>query len=371
MKAQPSAAYTDSSQAMSLLFSPITLRGTTFDNRVVVSPMCQYSSTEGDANDWHVVNLGHYALSGPALAFFEATAVSPEARITDRDLGLYSDANEAALARAIAFLRTWTKTKVGVQLAHAGRKASTVPPWEGGGPAQGKRASATVAPSAVPYDAGWHVPVALDTRGMQKIREDFVRAAQRCGRLGVDVIELHFAHGYLGHQFLSPLSNHRTDQYGGSLENRMRFVLELFESVRAVWEGKPLGARLSATDWVEGGWDVVQSIALVRELQARGCDFVDVSSGGLVPQQKIVTGPGYQVPFAREIKRATGMPTMSVGMITDPQQAETILRDGDADFIELARGFIRNPNWTWDAADALDGAAFVPEQYLRGRNKMR
>ncbi|HET9028752.1 MAG TPA: NADH:flavin oxidoreductase/NADH oxidase [Candidatus Aquilonibacter sp.] len=354
---------------MSLLFSPITLRGMEFENRVVVSPMCQYSSIDGNANDWHVVNLGHYALSGPSLAFFEATAVSPEARITDRDLGLYSDANQDAMARVVAFMREWTKTKVGVQLAHAGRKASTLPPWEGGNAAHGDRAYQTVAPSAIPYLPDWHTPLALDDAGIEKVKRDFVEAARRCTALGIDVIELHFAHGYLGHQFLSPLTNHRDDRYGGTLENRMRFPLELFAAVREVWNDRPLGVRISATDWAEGGWDVSQSITLVNRLKESGCDFVDVSSGGLVAHQKITVGPGYQVPFAAEIKRATGVPTMSVGMITNPAQAETILRDGDADFIELARGFIRNPNWTWDAADALGGEPFVPPQYLRGRSK--
>lgn len=352
-----------------MLFSPIALRGMEFDNRVVVSPMCQYSSQDGNANDWHVVNLGHFALSGPALAFFEATAVSPEARITDRDLGLYSDSNQEAMARVVHFVRRWAKSRIGVQLAHAGRKASTLPPWEGGNAATGERAYETVAPSAIPYAPDWHTPKALDEAGIKKIVDDFTRAAKRARELGLDVVELHFAHGYLGHQFLSPLTNQRDDRYGGSLENRMRFPLELFDAVRAVWDDKPLGTRISATDWAEGGWDVAQSIALVNELKKRGCDFVDVSSGGLVAHQKISIGPGYQVPFAAEIKRATGMPTMSVGMITDPEQAEAILRSGDADFIELARGFIRNPNWTWDAADALGGESFVPPQYQRGRTK--
>ena len=354
---------------MSKLFSPISLRELALENRIVVSPMCQYSSTEGNANDWHVVNLGHFALSGPALAFFEATHVSPEGRITAQDLGLYSDDNERAMERVVAFIRRWTRAKVGVQLAHAGRKGSTLPPWEGGGSAAGDTAYQTVAPSAIPY-ADWHVPVALDAAGLQKVRDDFVAAARRCERLGIDVIELHFAHGYLAHEFLSPLANVRDDEYGGSLENRMRFPLELFDTIRAVWPAaKPLGVRISATDWVDGGWDVAQSIAFVRELQRRGCDFVDVSSGGLSPDQKIAIGPGYQVPFAAEIKRATGMNTMTVGMITDPAQAEAILERGDADFVVLARGFIRNPMWPWDAADALGGDPFVPNQYLRGRNR--
>ena len=354
---------------MSKLFSPIELRSVRLDNRVVVSPMCQYSSTDGNANDWHVVNLGHFALSGPGLAFFEATAVNPEARITARDLGLYSDENEANMERAIAFVRRWTQTKIGIQLAHAGRKASTTPPWEGGHAAHGDDAWQTVSASDVPFGE-WPAPRALDDAGLEKVRNDFVTAAQRAVRLGIDVVELHFAHGYLGHQFLSPLSNVRTDRYGGSLENRMRFPLELFDAVRAAMtEDKPLGVRISATDWVEGGWDLDQSITFAHELRERGCDFMDVSTGGLSPLQKIAVGPAYQVPFAAAIRKATGMPTMAVGMITDPKQAEAIVKNGDADFVELARGFIRNPNWTWDAADALGGEPFVPPQYLRGRTK--
>jgi 2,4-dienoyl-CoA reductase-like NADH-dependent reductase (Old Yellow Enzyme family) len=353
---------------VSTLFSPIALRNLTLENRIVVSPMCQYSSTDGNANDWHLVNLGHFALSGPGLSFFEATHVSPEGRITDRDLGLYSDENEAAMARVIAFIRTWTRSKIGVQLAHAGRKGSTIPPWEGGGPASGEHAYQTVAPSALAY-ADWPAPVALDDAGLQKVRDDFVNAARRVQRLNADAIELHFAHGYLVHQFLSPLSNVRTDAYGGSLEKRMRFPLELFELVRAAWpQEKPLGARISASDWVEGGWNVEQSIAFARELQRRGCDFIDVSSAGLSPDQKISLGPAYQVPFSEAIKKTTGMTTFSVGMITEPAQAEEILVSGKADCVVLARGFIRNPNWVWGAADELGGTSFVPPQYLRGRN---
>jgi 2,4-dienoyl-CoA reductase-like NADH-dependent reductase (Old Yellow Enzyme family) len=352
---------------VSKLFSPITLRGLTLENRIVVSPMCQYSSKDGDANDWHVVNLGHYALCGPGLAFFEATHVSPEARITDWDLGLYSDENENAMARVVAFIRTWTRSKIGVQLAHAGRKGSTLPPWEGGGPASGVHAYQTVSASALPY-ADWPPPKALDDAGLQKVRNDFIVAAERAQRLDIDVIELHFAHGYLAHQFLSPLSNVRTDAYGGSLENRMRFPLELFDAVRGVWPAeKPLGVRISATDWVPGGWDLEQSIVLVQALQQRGCDFVDVSSGGLSPDQKISLGPGYQVPFAQAIKKATGIATIAVGLITQPIQAEEIVATGQADCISMARAFIRNPNWVWDAADQLGAESFVPPEYQRGR----
>jgi 2,4-dienoyl-CoA reductase-like NADH-dependent reductase (Old Yellow Enzyme family) len=352
---------------VSKLFSPITLRGTAFENRIVVSPMCQYSATNGTASDWHVVNLGSYALSGPGLTMFEATHVSPEGRITDRCLGLWNDENEAGMQRVVDYLRTWTKTKIGVQLAHAGRKGSTLPPWEGDGALPPGRAYPTVGPSAVPYD-DYQTPVELDAAGLEKIRRDFASSAQRAERLGVDVIELHFAHGYLVHEFLSPLSNQRTDQYGGSLENRLRFPLELFDAVRAVWpHEKPLGVRISASDWVDGGWDVEQSIAFVRELQQRGVDFIDVSSGGLDPGQKIAVGPGYQVPFSEAIKKATGVTTISVGMITEPAQAEEIIASGKADFVALARGFIRNPRWVWDAADELGAASFVPPEYQRGR----
>ncbi len=357
---------------MSHLFTPITLRDLTVENRIVVSPMCQYSCQDGSANDWHLVNLGHLALSGPGLVFFEATHVSPEGRITDRDLGLYSDENEAGMERVVRFLRQWTRSKVGVQLAHAGRKGSTLPPWEGGGPAAAARAYPTVAPSALAYDDGWQIPHALDEAGLEKVRSDFVAATRRAQRLDVDVIELHFAHGYLAHQFLSPLSNHRTDVYGTSLEGRLRFPLELFDAVRAAWpQSKPLGVRISATDWVDGGWDIGASISFVAALGERGCDFVDVSSGGLSPKQRIETGPGYQVPFSARIKRETAMPTIAIGAITDAEHAERIVAQGDADLVALARGFLRFPRWTWDAADALGGNGFVPNQYLRGRRTTR
>lgn len=350
-----------------MLFTPIALRKVELPNRIVVSPMCQYSATDGTANDWHVVNLGHFSLSGPGLTFFEATHVSPEGRITPHCLGLYSDENEAGMARVVSFIKHWTKSKIGVQLAHAGRKGSTSPPWEGGTAVSGPETWQTVSASAVPYDS-WPAPTALDAQGLQKVRDDFTHAAQRCVRLGIDVIELHFAHGYLVHQFLSPLSNERTDEYGGSLENRMRFPLELFDAVRAVWPHElPLGVRISATDWAEGGWDLDQATQFVQRLVERGCDFVDVSSGGLVPYQNITVGPGYQVPFSEHIRRETGATTIAVGMINTPEQADHIISSGQADMVALARGFIRHPNFTWDAADALGGDAFVPNQYLRGR----
>lgn len=354
------------------LFRPLTLRGLTLPNRIVVSPMCQYSATDGTANDWHVVNLGQFALGGPGLAFFEATHVNPEGRITPRCLGLYSDENEAGMERVVHFIRTWSRAPIGVQLAHAGRKASTLPPWEGGGPARGADAWEPVAPSAIAYRPDWHVPRALDDAGLQKVRDDFVAAAVRAERLGIDAIELHLAHGYLAHQFLSPLANRRTDAYGGTLENRMRFPLELFDAVRAVWpERKPLGVRVSATDHVEGGWNLEETTVLAQRLAERGCDFIDVSSGGLSPEQRIEVKPGYQVPYAQAVRRASGMTTIAVGAITAPVQAEAILADGAADAVALARGFLRDPRWVWDAADELGGEAFCPPQYERGRTTAR
>jgi 2,4-dienoyl-CoA reductase-like NADH-dependent reductase (Old Yellow Enzyme family) len=350
------------------LFSPMELRGVRFDNRIVVSPMCQYSALEGTANDWHTVNLGHLALSGPGLVFFEATHVSPEGRITPQCLGLYSDENEAAMARTVRFLRERTHSKVGVQLAHAGRKASMLPPWEGGGPVRDGRGWTPVAPSAIAYDAGSNIPHELDDAGLQKIRDDFAAAAVRCARLEVDAIELHFAHGYLAHEFLSPLSNHRTDRYGGSLANRVAFPLELVEAVRAVWpEQLPLFVRISATDWVDGGWNTQESIVFARECERRGVDAIDCSSGGLSPRQQVDARPGYQVAFARKIRREAEIPTVAIGMITDPFYAQRIVEEGDADFVAMARAFLRDPRWVWTAADLLGAEPFVPNQYARAR----
>lgn len=350
------------------LFSPLELRQLLLSNRIIVSPMCQYSSVDGNAADWHVVNLGQNALSGPGLVFTEATAVSPAGRISPADLGLYSDANETALERVVAFVRRWTRTPIGIQLAHAGRKASTAVPWDGGGPLEGSDAWETLAPSAIPHAPGWHIPRALDGAGMQQVCDEFVAAARRADRLGFDAIELHFAHGYLLHQFLSPIANQRTDEYGGSRENRMRFPLHVFEAVRAVWpEERPLGVRISASDYVEGGWNVEDSIALANELCDRSCDFIDCSGGGVSPAQRIELREGYQVPFARAIRAATGAVTIAVGLMSDPAYADAVIARGDADAVAIARGFIRNPRWTWDAADALGAQSFVPPQYERGR----
>lgn len=357
---------------MSDLFSPFSLRSVELANRIAVSPMCQYSAQDGVAGDWHLAHLGGLALGGPGLIFFEATHVSPEARITPLCLGLYGEEHEQAIARIVRFVRNWTPAKVGVQLAHAGRKASTTPPWEGGKPLSDARGWQPLAPSALAYRPGNPVPRALDEPSLRKIRDDFVAAARRCARAGVDVIELHFAHGYLVHEFLSPLSNVRIDEYGGTLENRMRFGLGLFEAVRSAWPAeRALGVRISATDYVEGGWNLDDSIVFARELATRGCDFIDVSSGGLSPLQKIDAKPSYQVPFSKAIRHAVDIATIAVGGITDPREAERIVARGDADLVALARGVLRDPRWAWSAADALGAQSFVPNQYLRARTTPR
>ncbi len=354
---------------MSLLFSPIALGNVSLHNRIVVSPMCQYSAESGQATDWHQVHLGQLALSGAGLLFIEATAVSPEGRISPADLGLWSDDTESALARVLQTVRRYGSMPVAIQLAHAGRKASTQVPWEGGAsiaPANG--GWQTFAPSDLPYDVDDTPPLALDAAGLKQICEDFASAAQRAHRLGIDVIELHAAHGYLLHQFLSPLSNVRTDAYGGELENRMRFPLEVFDAIRnALPADKPVGVRISATDWVTGGWDIEQSVVFSRELQRRGCAFIDVSSGGLSPLQQIAVGPGYQVAFAESIRRATGVTTMAVGLITEPEQAEAIIATEQADLVALARGMLYDPRWPWHAAAKLGAQVEAPKQYWRSQ----
>jgi len=351
----------------STLFSPITLRDLTLANRIVVAPMCQYTATDGTVGDWHLMHLGQFAVSGPGLVFTEATAVEPQGRITPGCVGLYSDDNEAALARVVRFFRDYGSARIGIQLAHAGRKASSAKPWHGGlavAPADG--GWPTVAPSPVPFAPGWHEPEPLDTDGLARVKDAFVQAAQRALRIGFEMIEIHAAHGYLLHQFLSPLSNRRTDDYGGSLENRMRFPLEVFDAVRAVWPAeKPMGVRVSAKDWVAGGWDLDDTLAVAAALKERGCDVIDVSSGGSSPEQAIEFGPGYQTGFAAEIRRRTGLTTMAVGLITDARQAETIVRTGQADMIALARGMLFDPRWPWHAAEALGAQAAFPPQYKR------
>ncbi|MBI0537893.1 NADH:flavin oxidoreductase/NADH oxidase [Roseomonas sp. KE2513] len=355
---------------MSRLFEPLQLGGLRLANRIVIAPMCQYSAQEGMAGDWHMIHLGHLALSGAGLMILEATAVSPEGRISPADLGLYSDADEEALGRVLRALRANSSMPVAVQLSHAGRKASSRAPWEGGAqiPPDAPGGWKTEAPSALPHSPEEDVPVALDRAGLDRVRGDFVRAAERAARLGLEGIEIHGAHGYLLHQFLSPLANERTDEYGGSLENRMRFPIEVFEAVRAAFPAeRPVWMRISATDWVSGGWDVEGTIALSQALKARGCAAIHVTTGGVSPRQAITLGPGYQVPFARQVKEAVGLPTMAVGLITEPEQAESIIAQGDADAVSLARAMLYDPRWPWHAAARLGATVSAPKQYWRSQ----
>jgi NADPH2 dehydrogenase len=354
---------------MSTLFSPITLRDLTLSNRIMVSPMCQYSAEDGSATDWHFTHINSLALSGAAMFCIEATHVEAIGRITPGCLGLYSDANEAALKPILASVRKHSKAAVAMQLAHAGRKSSSYRPWEGGQQIPfDKGGWQTEAPSATPHKEGESAPHAIDDAGLKRIRDAFVAATKRAERLGIDAIELHGAHGYLLHQFLSPISNKRTDQYGGSLENRMRYPLEMFDAVRAAFpDKKPVGIRVSATDWVEGGWDLPQTIEFARQLKKRGVDWIDVSSGGVSPLQKIPLAPGYQVPFAKAVKEATGVTTMAVGLITEARQAEDIVASGKADMVALARGMLYDPRWGWHAAAELGGEVAAPPQYWRSQ----
>ena len=354
---------------MSALFSPIKLRGLALANRIMVAPMCQYSAENGEANDWHFTHINTLALSGASMFCIEATHVEAIGRITPGCLGLWSDATEAALKPILASLRRHSKTAVAMQLAHAGRKGSSFEPWNGGQQIPlGKGGWQTEGPSALAHKEGELAPLALDAPGLARIRDAFVAAARRADRLGIDAIELHGAHGYLLHQFLSPISNRRTDQYGGSLQNRLRYPLEVFDAVRAVIPAeKPVGIKVSATDWVEGGWDLDQTVEFARELKTRGVDWIDVSSGGVSPLQKIPLSPGYQVPFAQAIKQATGITTMAVGLITEARQAEEIVASGQADMVALARGMLYDPRWGWHAAAELGGQVEAPPQYWRSQ----
>lgn len=352
---------------MTHLFEPLTLRSVTLPNRIAVSPMCQYSSVDGSANDWHLVHLGSRAAGGAGLVLTEAVAVTPQGRISPHDLGLWSDDQIEPLARIVTFI-SQRGSVAGIQLAHAGRKASTSPPWtnrgitlteaEGGWP--------IVAPSAVAYDDGCIVPTALTEEGIQELTTSFAGAAARASLAGFQVAEIHAAHGYLLHQFLSPLSNRRSDRYGGSFDNRIRLLREVVAAVRNVWpEHLPLLVRISATDWVEGGWDLEQSLELVRQLLPLGVDLIDCSSGGSVPQAKVPVGPGYQTHFAEQIRRETGGRTGAVGMITDPAQADHIIRSGQADLVLLARELLRDPHWPLRAARELGHLIPWPAQYVR------
>jgi len=355
---------------MSLLFSPLYLPspngGLTLPNRIVVAPMCQYSARHGAATDWHLMHWGNLLNSGAGLFTIEATAVTPEGRITPRCLGLWDERTEAALADHLQRARALAPhTAVCIQLAHAGRKASSAVPWQGGqllAPDQG--GWQTVGPSALAHLPTESPPAEIDAAGLAHLRDAFVSAAQRAQRMGIEAVELHNAHGYLLHQFLSPLANQRTDSYGGSFENRIRFPLEVFAAVRAVFGGV-LGVRLSATDWVPGGWDLTQSEVFGQRLKEAGCDFIHVSSGGVSPQQKIALGAGYQVPLARAIRSASAMVTTTVGLITEPAQAEAIVQAGDADLVALARAFLYQPRWSWQAAAALQGTVQANPVYWR------
>jgi 2,4-dienoyl-CoA reductase-like NADH-dependent reductase (Old Yellow Enzyme family) len=352
------------------LFTPLDVGGKKLANRIVIAPMCQYSAEDGRMTDWHVMHLGHLAMSGAALLFVEATAVLPEGRITYGDVGLWSDETEAAMRRVVEAVRRWAPTPLAIQLAHAGRKASTEIPWKGGKQIAPDASGGwrTEAPSAIPFDSSDHAPMALDAAGLARVRDAFVESARRAVRLGFEVIQLHGAHGYLLHEFLSPLSNRRDDSYGGSLENRLRFPLEVFEAVRAaVPPATPVSIRVSGTDWAEGGWDIDQTCAFARALEARGCDAIHVSSGGLVPHQQIPVGPSYQVPLARAVKAVTSMPVVAVGQITEFEQAEAILVAGDADLIALARAALYDPRWPWHAAAHFGAHVTAPPQYLRSQ----
>ena len=354
---------------MSALFSPIRLRELALPNRIMVAPMCQYSAEDGEANDWHFTHINSLALSGAAMFCIEATHVEPIGRITPGCLGLWDDATEAALKPILASVRRRSKIAVAMQIAHAGRKGSSHRPWHGGQQIPFAEGGwQTEGPSDVPHKEGELPPRALDAQGLKRVREAFVDTARRAMRLGIDAIEVHSAHGYLLHQFLSPIANKRTDQYGGSLQNRMRYPLEVFDAIREVVPGnKPVGVKVSATDWVEGGWDLEQTIEYAQELKKRGVDWIDVSSAGVSPLQKISLSPGYQVPFAEAVRKATGLTTIAVGLITEAKQAEEIVASGKADMVALARAMLYDPRWAWHAAAELGGQVFAPPQYWRSQ----
>ncbi|MCS3800668.1 NADH:flavin oxidoreductase/NADH oxidase [Niastella sp. OAS944] len=353
---------------MSKLFTPLQIKSVTFRNRITVSPMCQYTSEDGFATDWHLVHLGSRAVGGAGFIISEAAAVSPEGRISPFDLGIWKDAHLEKLQQITSFISA-QGTVPGIQLAHAGRKASTNVPWQGRGKVDVEHGGWTVvAPSAIAFSDNYPMPVALDEQGIQKVIDDFRAAAKRSLEAGFKVIEIHSAHGYLLHQFLSPLSNHRTDKYGGTFENRIRLLLEVIAAVQTEWPANlPLIVRISATDWVQGGWHLEESIKLARILQEKDVDLMDVSSGGLSNLQQISTGPGYQLPFASRIKKETGMLTGAVGMITTSIQAETILVNGDADLIIMAREMLRQPYFPLQAAGELNDDIKWPVQYERAK----
>ncbi len=354
---------------MSPLFSPFTLGPLTLKNRIVIAPMCQYSAVDGEATDWHLMHLGNLALSGAALLTIEATAVEPEGRISAGDLGLWSDQTERALSRVLRSVRRHSDMPIAIQLAHAGRKASSHVPWEG---AQLQTVEQggwwPMAPSASAYSPAEPAPRAMTELDLERVTQAFANAAVRAHRLGLDAIEIHAAHGYLLHEFLSPLSNERCDAYGGALANRMRFPLQVFDAVRAaVPASMAVGVRVSATDWVEAGWEVEQTVALAQALRARGCDFIHVSSGGLSPLQKIALGPNYQVALAERVRQGSGLATIAVGLITEAEQAEAIIAQGQADLVALGRAMLFDPRWPWHAAAKLGAQVQAPPQYWRSQ----
>ena len=356
----------------STLFSKFKMRDLELSNRIVVSPMGQYSGDHGSATEWHMMHLGHLAVSGAGLLLTEATAVNPQGRLSKTDLGLFSDENEAALDRVIAFCRRHGGAKLGIQLYHGGRKSSITTAWEGQRAIPVEKGGwITYSATDTPYP-GRNVPEALDEAGIKREIAAFAKAAERANRIGFDILEIHGAHGYLIHNFLSPFSNTRTDGYGGSLQGRMRFAIEVYEAIRKVWpDHKPLGMRISATDWVEGGWTLDDSVELAKELKKRGCDYITASSGGSVPEQQLKVGPGYQVPFSERIRRESGIATMAVGLITEARQAEEIVASGQADMVALGRGMLFNPRWPWHAAMELGEQVYYPPQYERSHPKMR
>lgn len=353
----------------SKLFSPLKIRGLAFKNRIFVSPMCQYSSTDGLANNWHLVHLGSRAVGGAALVLSEATSVSPIGRISPGDAGIWSEKHAEAFKPVTDFIKSQGSVP-GIQIAHAGRKASTASPFDGGGPLE--KGWQTIAPSAIPFDANYPLPKEMDHNDIDAVLLEFSSAARLSLQAGFEVAELHFAHGYLLHEFLSPLSNKRLDEFGGSLENRMRFPLMIAKEVRNLWPAeKPVFVRISATDWTEGGWDLPQSVEFAKKLKEIGIDLIDCSSGAIIPHVKIPAGPGYQVPFSEAIKKETGILTGTVGMITDPQQAEEIIASGKADAVLIARELLRNPYWPLHAASKLGVEIPWPKQYERARFSTR
>jgi 2,4-dienoyl-CoA reductase-like NADH-dependent reductase (Old Yellow Enzyme family) len=348
------------------LFRPLEIGGITLPNRIVVSPMCQYCADDGCMNDWHFVHLGHLAYSGAGLLMVEATHVTRDGRITHGCTGLYSEHNEAAMARVIAHCRRLSKNPIGIQIGHAGRKASSQVPWEGRDFLRPDQLPwPTVAPSALPFGDGWHVPRELTAKEIRDLVDAFADATHRARRIGFDVLELHSAHGYLLHQFLSPLSNRRTDEYG---RDRMKFALDVARAVRDVWpKERALGARISGNDWVEGGLGPGDAVDYAKALERAGFDYVCVSSGGLLSHARLNVGPGYQVPFAHEVKKSTSLRVRAVGMIVAPDQAEAIIADGKADMVAMARAFLDNPRWVWHAAERWGVRLDYPPQYARSR----